>query len=284
MAETSKISWTDATYNPWYGCRKVSPGCAYCYAERWASRAGKDFNAVMKAAPATFNAPEKWTKPRRIFTCSLSDFFIPEADKWRDGAWRVIQNTPQHTYLILTKRPERILDHLPRDWPWPNVHLGVSGENQFMLNVRLGQLLRIKAAGYFLSLEPLLGPILIGNLHDEWIRRKPFTVIVGGESGGPEHRRLIGEVCACGDWNEDHVKGGECRTCKSVGGTGGPGSQCKRFRFSHSEPKPDALSWVRSIRDECRAAGARFHFKQWGGARPESGGRELDGRIWDEHS
>src|SRR3990172_778380 len=127
MGKITGISWTDATYNPWYGCLKVSPGCKQCYMYRDMERYGKDPKVVTRAKPATFNSPLKWTEPQRVFTCSWSDYFIEQADEWRDEAWDIIRRTPHLTYQILTKRPENIFDRLPADWGngWPNVFLSV---------------------------------------------------------------------------------------------------------------------------------------------------------------
>src|SRR3990167_4811557 len=123
MGRDSKISWTDSTWNPWIGCHKVSPGCAHCYAETLVeNRMGRKFSEIRRASPATFNAPLKWhrpmntfspSSPQYVFTCSISDFFIEEADAWRDEAWEIIRRTPHLTYQILTKRPERIAGDLP---------------------------------------------------------------------------------------------------------------------------------------------------------------------------
>lgn len=190
MGEHTNISWTDSTWNCWQGCRKVSPGCQHCYAEALVeNRMGRSFRDVRRSQAATFNAPLRWKRGRRIFTCSISDFFIEEADGWRDDAWEVIRRTPQHTYQILTKRPERILDHLPGDWDhnhgWPHVWLGTSVETQRYADLRVPQLLKVPAKIHFLSCEPLLGPL---DLRPFLISAPPDVdpvgwVIVGGESG-----------------------------------------------------------------------------------------------------
>lgn len=266
MAKETKISWCEATWNPWYGCHKVSPGCANCYAERWAKRSDRDFEQITKAKDATLYAPLKWKEPRVIFTCSLSDFFIEGAELWRNEAWEVIHQTPHHIYLILTKRPELALGRIPwhrklvhtagqsfiTENSWPHVRLGVSAENQYWLDRRLPEILKIPAAGYFVSAEPLLGPVdfsrrlgRVSNIQ---------AVIAGGESGGPEHRSLVKKPKA------DH---------------GGPHSE------SWWLPTDEALRWVRAIRDQCAAAGVKFILKQWGGPRPDSGGRLLDGKTHD---
>lgn len=175
MGQTTGIEWTDATWNPWYGCQKVSPGCAHCYAEREMTRYGRNFGVVTRAKDATFFAPLKWKEPRRIFTCSWSDFFIEEADRWRGEAWNVILGTPQHTYMILTKRPERIPSSKYFLWP-QNIWLGASVESTRQYH-RIDALREIPAAVRFLSMEPLLAETQNTNL------RGIHWVIVGTESG-----------------------------------------------------------------------------------------------------
>lgn len=188
MGKTSEIEWTDATWNPWYGCRKVSAGCKLCYAERDMRRYGRDFSKVTRAAPATFDAPLKWKDPLRIFTCSWSDFFIEDADPWRAEAWGIIRQTPQHTYMILTKRPARIiltdrtwrLPWLPWEVPWPHVMIGTSIEDQPAAERRIPLL---PVSSNFVSYEPALGPVkfqsAIGNFR---------LVIIGGESARPREK------------------------------------------------------------------------------------------------
>jgi protein gp37 len=122
-------------------------------------RYGQDPTLVVRSHPATFNNPRRVKEPTLIFTCSWSDFFIEEADQWRPEAWEIIRATPQHTYQILTKRPERMDVNLPPGWPFPNVWLGVSVENQKMADRRIPILLQTPAVVRFISAEPLLGPI-----------------------------------------------------------------------------------------------------------------------------
>lgn len=189
MGTETKIEWTDATWNPWIGCRKVSPACAHCYMFREQRAYGRNPDIVHRTADPTFYAPLKWKEPRRIFTCSWSDFFIEEADNWRYDAWmEVISRTPQHTYQILTKRPERISFHgecrevAQNYFFFPYVQLGVSVENRHFYR-RIEKLQAIRAAVRFLSIEPLLGPM--PDLPLDGIG----WVIVGGESG-PNFRPL----------------------------------------------------------------------------------------------
>lgn len=180
MGIESKIQWTDATWNPWHGCKKVSTGCMYCYMYRDKERWNQDPTTVLKSV-SNFNQPLKWKEGKLIFTCSWSDWFIEEADEWRDEAWAIIKATPQHTYQILTKRPERIRDHLPADWGrngYSNVWIGVSAEDMVTYCLRTPYMHGFPAVVKFISAEPLLGPIDMDMMfHNfDW-------VIVGGESG-----------------------------------------------------------------------------------------------------
>jgi protein gp37 len=196
MAQQSLIEWTDATWNPWHGCVKVSDGCKHCYMYRGKERYGKNPKEVTRSR-TTFADPLKWEDPRLIFACSWSDWFIAQADSWRDEAWEIIKKTPHHTYQILTKRPERIRQSLPRDWGdgWDNVWLGVSIEDQEH-SFRKDLLQTITSKTRFISAEPLLGPIQLGSLYGiHW-------VITGGESGpkarpmNPDWARSIRSQCA----------------------------------------------------------------------------------------
>lgn len=181
MGEQTQISWTNATWNPWHGCAKVSAGCKNCYMFREKKQYGQDPTLVVRSK-TKFNDPLKWVKsgktPRYCFTCSWSDFFIAQADLWRSDAWEVIRATPQITYQILTKRPERIAMGLPDDWGtgYPNVWLGVSVENRESKR-RIDILRDVPATLRFLSLEPLLEDL--GDLDLPGIG----WAIAGGESG-----------------------------------------------------------------------------------------------------
>lgn len=185
MGEKTAIHWTQKTHNFWYGCKKVSQGCKFCYAERDMKGYGRDFNTVTRAKG--FDKPLTWKEPSMIFTCSWSDFFIAEADKWRSEAWQIIKDT-SHTWQILTKRPERIKDCLPADWGegYPNVWLGVSVESPDNTH-RIGELAKIPAALRFISAEPLLEPFVLSEYVVGW--RWIHWLIVGGESG-PYARKL----------------------------------------------------------------------------------------------
>jgi len=180
--ENSSIQWTDSTVNFWTGCKKASPGCKYCYMYRDKERYGQEPTKVLRTNPSTFNASLKWKDPKRIFTCSWSDFFIEEADQWRDDAWDIIRKTPQHQWQILTKRPERIAQCLPPDWGdgWDNVWLGVSVENQDYIN-RIEILSEIPAKLRFISAEPLIGALDLSLVKEQL--ENFHWCIIGGESG-----------------------------------------------------------------------------------------------------
>ena len=184
MKQTN-IQWTDSTVNFWTGCKKVSEGCKYCYMYRIKDRQGKIGSFVKRVSDYSFYEPLSWEEPMSIFTCSMSDFFIEEADPWRKDAWDVIRKTPQHKWQILTKRPERIKDCLPDDWGngWDNVWLGVSVENQKHLS-RAVILADIPAKVKFISAEPLLEEIdFLAELNGSRIIDSYHWVILGGESG-----------------------------------------------------------------------------------------------------
>jgi protein gp37 len=145
------------------------------------------------------------TRRNRVFTCSWSDWFIEEADMWRPDAWDIVRQRPDLTFQILTKRPERIRESLPRDWGagWENVWLGVSVENQKAGKTRIPLLAKVPARVRFLSVEPLLErvtPLF-------WPLQSLSWVIVGGESGSATESRAC-EV----QWVRDVV-----RQCKDIG-------------------------------------------------------------------
>ncbi len=194
MGSKTGIQWTDHTWNPWRGCRKISAGCQNCYMYRDQLRYGRDPRAIVRAAEKTFRAPTKWKTPARVFTCSWADFFIEDADNWRPAAWEIIRETPWLTYQILTKRIENVRDRLPEDWPLSNVWLGVTAENQHWADIRIPQLASIPAAGRFVSAEPLLGPIDFRLRSRTVIAECPVDWIVSGGESGP-NARVVPESC-----------------------------------------------------------------------------------------
>lgn len=182
MAESS-IEWTDVTWNPVTGCKKISPGCKFCYAEVMARRLKsmrvpkyKDGFAI-RTHYDSLNVPFSWKKPRIVFVNSMSDLFHDEIPlEFIKAVFAVMNSTPQHTYQVLTKRSDRLIDVSP-ELKWsPNIWMGVSVENRNYIH-RIDELRQTGASVKFLSIEPLLADVGTLNLTDiNW-------VIVGGESG-----------------------------------------------------------------------------------------------------
>lgn len=258
MGQDSKIEWTHHTFNPWWGCVRVSPACEHCYAEAFAKRTGHTIWGPPQTTPRRLFGPKHWAAPlkwnakaaaagerHRVFCASMADVFEdhPQVAEARDCLWQLIDATPHLDWLLLTKRPENIAAMLPwRVVPRPNVWLGTTVENQQWAAERIPPLLAVPAVVRFLSCEPLLGPldlerwlVTYDSQHREpWaLRGELHWVIAGGESG-PHHRPLD-------------------------------------------------LNHVRSLRDQCQESGAAFLFKQIGGRTPKAGGRLLDGRTWDQY-
>lgn len=262
VGENSKIEWTDHTFNPWIGCTKVSEGCKHCYAEtlmdkRYGRVEWGPQGARVRTSAANWKKPLAWNrkaaaegKRARVFCASLADVFEDKPDQpemygWRAELFDMIELTPNLDWLLLTKRPENVMLMLPREWqrysewgcPPKNFWIGTSVENQEQADKRIPELLNIPAAVRFLSMEPLLGPVSLDNGETSWL------------------------TChgACTDESEDVCRSFEyTNKCFHgidwviVGGESG----------AHARPMhPD---WVRSIRDQCQAAGVPFFFKQWG--------------------
>ena len=190
MAGMSAIEWTDATWNPWMGCEKVSPGCAHCYMYREQRQYGHDPSALRRSK-TKFHEPLRWADQRLVFTCSWSDWFHPGADQWRDEAWDIIRCTPHLTYQILTKRPELIPGRLPADWGagFANVWLGVSIENS-RFTWRADRLREVPAAIRFISAEPLIGSLFDGTGNRQPLSLKGIDWVIAGGESGPRSRRL----------------------------------------------------------------------------------------------
>lgn len=277
MAKDSAIEWTHHTFNPWWGCTKVSPGCKHCYAETWARRLGaalwgaraprREPSDAYWRQPVAWNAALRPGERERVFCASMADVFEDrrDLDGKRERLWALIEQTPRLDWLLLTKRPHKVRDLAPYGEHWPNnVWLGATAENQKWLDRRMFELADTNAKVLFLSCEPLLGALDFSGWLERARRgdlRMVDWVIAGGESGG------------------------------------------------HARPmNPE---WVRSIRDQCLRAGVKFHFKQYGNWRQiephevngyknktlflsngeriivgnmgkKKAGRMLDGRTWDE--
>jgi protein gp37 len=201
MSDRSAIEWTEATWNPVRGCKKVSSGCKHCYAETFAERfrgvPGHPFEQGfdIRLVPEALDLPRRWRRGRLVFVNSMSDLFQEDVPlEFIQRVFTVMRDCQQHQFQVLTKRAERLLQlasHI--DWP-SNVWMGVSVESaDYTWRVRLLQ--RVPAAVRFVSVEPLLGPI------DRLPLRGIHWVIVGGESGhraremNPEWARSIRDQC-----------------------------------------------------------------------------------------
>lgn len=259
----TEIRWTEKTWNPASGCKKITAGCKYCYAETLAeNKRGTlafpvGFDLTMR--PHKMKEPFKIKEPAMIFVNSMSDLFweeIPEA--YRDQVVDVIEATPQHEYQVLTKRHKNLLRYSKRRKLPPNFWAGVTVEDQANADKRVPALLEVKADIRFVSLEPAVGHVTlekfvagknnkIGGDGIQW-------VIYGGESG-------------------THLSRPDIREARGLVAPGESGGWV---------PRADRIDWARIIRDECKAAGVAFFFKQWGGPRSTSGGKHLDGRTWEE--
>jgi len=172
------IEWTDKTWNPTTGCDKVSPGCANCYAEALTKRFPKTFVSGFNLTlyPERLKEPLRWQKPSRIFVNSMSDLFHKDVPLGFIGeVLSVIRSTPQHSYQILTKRPERLPEILSNLVLPDNVWLGVSVESQNYVQ-RIDYIRNVPVPVRFISCEPLLGDLTLDLSNINW-------VIVGGESG-----------------------------------------------------------------------------------------------------
>lgn len=182
MSTSSSIEWTEATWNPVTGCTKISEGCRNCYAATMAKRLHAMGNPRYKNEfkltlhPDLIELPLSWKKPRRIFVNSMSDLFHKDVPlEFIQRVFYVMEKASWHTFQILTKRSDRLVELAPKlPWP-PNIWQGVSVENQKVVH-RIDHLRATPATIKFLSIEPLIGPLDLNLVDIHW-------VIVGGESG-----------------------------------------------------------------------------------------------------
>lgn len=275
MSALTSIQWTDRTWNPVRGCSVVSPGCVNCYAMKFAHRfsgPGKPYEGLTKQTKAgpqwtgkvslvedALTEPLRWKTPARVFVNSMSDLFheaVPDA--FIADVFATMARAPQHTFQILTKRPERMsawmlngsgwmtmavnfsaspIPMMAMPWPLPNVWLGVSVENQATADARIPLLLQTPAAVRFVSYEPALGPIDLTHLklaNGGRVHALGGTVTFTEPPDGNCFRGL--------DW-------------VIVGGESGPSA------------RPCNIEWIRSAVQQCRTAGVPVFVKQLG-ARP----------------
>lgn len=289
MSDGSKIEWTDASWNVVTGCTKVSPGCDHCYAEtfaeRWRGTPGhhfeQGFDVVVHRDRLTL--PFKWRKSKRIFVNSMSDVFLDAVDDDLIGEmFAVMSLAPQHIFQVLTKRHGRMRTLLNDEafqgfvsgratamasdhrlytpaldtrnlgrWPIPNIHLGISAEDQRWADIRIPALLKTPAAVRWVSAEPLLNPMSLRP--GEWIPPR---------GGGPRV-----------NLNQPWAEVGPALDWCVVGGESGPGA--RRL----------GPGWVRHLVDECQDSGVPIFVKQMGSvwarqnrADPKGGNQE----FWPE--
>lgn len=192
MGQNSTIEWTHHTFNPWWGCTKVSPGCTHCYAETLSNRYGHDIWGPRKDrrvfGEQHWREPLKWNKQAeqqgqrmRVFCASMADAFEdnPSVEKEREKLWAVIEETPMLDWLMLTKRPENMSRFAPWKDKWPvNIWAMTSVESQEQAEKRIPILAEVPAVIRGLSVEPLLGAVDLSI----WLKDLNW-VIVGGESG-----------------------------------------------------------------------------------------------------
>ena len=182
MNAKSKIEWTGVTWNPVTGCSKISEGCKNCYAERMAYRLRAMGQANYRCGfdvvehPHMLELPLKWKRPQTVFVNSMSDLFHEKiSDAYIEAVFKIMKTAYWHTFQVLTKRPERLSELNSKiDWP-KNVWMGVTVESDKYLN-RVNDLRKTGASIKFLSLEPLLGPLLELNLKNiDWVFYRPHT-------------------------------------------------------------------------------------------------------------
>lgn len=270
MGENTKIEWATHTFNPWWGCTKVSEACKHCYAEAWAKRVGQDVWGPKPdrrlMSDAHWKQPIKWNRKAselaerpRVFCASMADVFEDrdELTPHRARLFDLIEETPNLDWLLLTKRPQNVARLARWTDTWPeNIWLGTTVELQKRAEELLPFLEAIPAKVRFISAEPLLGPLSIAP----WLRTTIDWVITGGESG--------------------------------------------------PNARPASPEWFRSLHSQCMEHEVAFHFKQWGDWAPGDGinmiaakkakaaraddgtkmlrvgkkvaGRRLDGFEWDQ--
>lgn len=285
MGEVTKIAWAHSTFNCWWGCQRISPGCEHCYAETFSKRVGlKVWGPTSDRrffGDKHWNEPRKWNakakasgEPHRVFCASMADVFEDrrDLDEQRARLFSLIEETPALTWMLLTKRPENMRKLTPDSWGggrhareespvgrWPsNVWAGCTVEDQKRAEQRVPWILEVPAAVRFLSCEPLIEPVDLENVEPYYLQRDKHP-----------NDPIVRIDCLRG-----HVKGQDDMIDAKVawvivGAESGHGR------------RPMGIEWVRSMRDQCVAAGTAFLFKQ---TVDERGNKtelpELDGRQW----
>ena len=283
----TRIEWADTVWNPVTGCTPVSPGCAHCYARtmarRLAGRCGYPADEPFRVTlhPERLSEPLRWTKPRRVFVCSMGDLFHDDVDeKFIAKVWAIMDLARQHTFMVLTKRPERALKLLTDEdfqfhvgWfqsqavrefglpqpkeigpmPLRNCWAGVTAEDQQRANERIPILLQIPAAVRFVSVEPMLEAVDLSSVPINYGEGffgdpfRPYPILRSGRNR--TYNTLDWVICGCET---------------------GPGA------------RPMEVNWVRDLRDQCQEAGVPFFLKALRVDGKVVKLPELDGRKWDQ--
>lgn len=269
MAENSKIAWTDDTFNPWWGCKRVGPGCDHCYAATLDKRTGGSHwdgdTLPRRTSEQNWAKPRRWNKTaeaagirRKVFCASMADVFdnrVPP--EWRTDLFDLIRETPHLDWILLTKRIGNVAKMLPADWGqgWQNVWLLITVVNQKEADRDIPKLFEIPAVVRGLSIEPQLEDIDLEY-------PKSFF---------PDGPRYCCNQFDCGCMGRPVDPPMICNIDWIItGAESGPGH------------RPYDDDWARSLRDQCQATGTAFFFKQHirGGKKVET--PELDGRRWME--
>jgi protein gp37 len=271
VSDGSAIEWTDATWNPVRGCKKISPGCKNCYAEtfaeRWRGVPGHPYEQGfdVRLVPGKLDEPLRWKRPRKIFVNSMSDLFQEDVPfDYVDRVWAAMLLSPHHTHQVLTKRADLM-----------HAYLSCEPDRLFpSTSLRYTRVL--EASREFRAARPRLLSIGISDpVHHPapWIwlgvsveDRKYGLPRIDHLRETPAAIRFLSIEPLLEDLGEIDLRG---ISWVIVGGESGAGA------------RPMRVEWVRSIRDQCEAAGVPFFFKQWGGILKKKHGRELDGRTHD---
>lgn len=248
----SKIEWTNETINPFTGCTKVSEGCLNCYAEKMAKRLQANPLTAKKYVNGfkpTFHSHEMdkvfhWKKPRKIFVCSMGDLFH-EDNAFSDilHVFYCMALAKHHTYIVLTKRPQRMIDFFntveetgnKQYNPLPNVWIGVTVENQKAADERIPLLLKTPAAIRFISIEPMIGAVDLENIRQYNDKGKHIASF-----------QVLEPIANCDDSNRPALD------WVILGGETGHNA------------RPMHPDWVNKIKDVCLKYKTPFFFKSWG--------------------
>lgn len=251
MSDTTHIQWTDHTFNPWWGCSRVSPACRFCYADRDASRYGFELwrrhGERRMLSENNWRRPLKWNRdaeaegvPAKVFCASMADVFEdhPQLAGPRERLWGLIEATPWLHWQLLTKRPENVAAMAPWGTDWPvNVWLGTSVETQRWADARIPVLLDVPARTRFLSAEPLLAPVDLSAWLDSRLTCGCGADDCSSFCMAPEPSGI--------DW-------------VIVGGESGP------------KARPMQIEWARGLIAQCRVADVAVFMKQTGSAYAKS--------------